>query len=172
MWFSNCNGYLLLHELDCTPLMLKWRREWWSLKNTSRPEWAVCKFLHYLLNTSVMIIIAGASLSEQHTDLLICYCTKQDSSRTGRYLGITYDKPTARTGTVNVSTRGPIFVILKFKCTRLKFSVYGCKQTDIHTHVRNAVTLVWGSLRLAPITCRKYYKIKRMFQGSVQLITA
>ena len=24
------------------------------------------------------------------------------------------------------------------------------KQTDIHTHMRNAVTLVWGSLRLAP----------------------
>ena len=27
-----------------------------------------------------------------------------------------------------------------------------CKQTDRHTHVScNAVTLVWGSLRLAPI---------------------
>ena len=53
-----------------------------------------------------MIIIAGASLSEQHTDLLLCHCTKQDSSRTSRYmyLGITYDKPTARTATVNVST--------------------------------------------------------------------
>ena len=25
------------------------------------------------------------------------------------------------------------------------------KQTSIHTHVRNAVTLVWGSLRLAPM---------------------
>ena len=25
------------------------------------------------------------------------------------------------------------------------------RQTDIHMHVRNAVTLVWGSLRLAPI---------------------
>ena len=25
------------------------------------------------------------------------------------------------------------------------------KQADIHTHVRNAVTLVWGSLRLAPM---------------------
>ena len=38
---------------------------------------------------------------------------------------------------------------------QFKFSVYGHKQTskqaDIHTHVRNAVTLVWGSLRLAPI---------------------
>ena len=54
--------------------------------------------------TSVMIIIAGASLSEQRIDLLICHCTKQDSSRTSRYLGITYDKPTARTATVNVST--------------------------------------------------------------------
>ena len=54
--------------------------------------------------TSVMIIIAGVSLSEQHTDLLICHCTKQDLSRTSRYLGITYDKPTARTATVSVST--------------------------------------------------------------------
>ena len=25
------------------------------------------------------------------------------------------------------------------------------KQANIHTHVRNAVPLVWGSLRLAPI---------------------
>ena len=25
------------------------------------------------------------------------------------------------------------------------------RQTEIHTHVRNAVMLVWGSLRLAPI---------------------
>ena len=54
--------------------------------------------------TSVMIIIAGASLSEQHTDLLIFHCTKQDLSRTSRCLGITYDKPTARTATVSVST--------------------------------------------------------------------
>ena len=30
------------------------------------------------------------SLSKQHTDLLICHCTKQDLSRTSRYLGITY----------------------------------------------------------------------------------
>ena len=28
--------------------------------------------------------------------------------------------------------------------------VYGRKQASIHTHVRNAVTLVWGSLRLTP----------------------
>ena len=41
-------------------------------------------------STSMMIIIAGASLSEQHTDLTICHkiCTKQDLSRvrTSRYL--------------------------------------------------------------------------------------
>ena len=35
------------------------------------------------------------------------------------------------------------------------FKIYGIwpqasKQASIHTHVRNAVTLVWGSLRLAP----------------------
>ena len=29
--------------------------------------------------------------------------------------------------------------------------VYGRGQTDIHTTSANAVTLVWGSLRLAPI---------------------
>ena len=33
-----------------------------------------------------------------------------------------------------------------------KWSVQASKQTNIHTHVRNEVTLVWGSLRLAPIT--------------------
>ena len=32
--------------------------------------------------TSVMIYHRGASLSEQHTDLLICHCTKQDLSHT------------------------------------------------------------------------------------------
>jgi len=53
---------------------------------------------------SVMIIITGASLSEQHTDLLICHCTKQDLLRTSGYLGITYDKPTASIATVSLST--------------------------------------------------------------------
>ena len=38
-----------------------------------------------------------------------------------------------------------------FKCAHLKFTVYGRKQTYIHTTSANAVTLVWGSLRLAPI---------------------
>ena len=52
-------------------------------------------------------------------------------------------------------TSSSIFVILKFQRIHLKFSVYGRKQTDrhtyIHTHMHNAVTLVWGSLRLAQI---------------------
>ena len=30
------------------------------------------------------------------------------------------------------------------------WSVHASKHTSIHTHVRNEVTLVWGSLRLAP----------------------
>ena len=38
-----------------------------------------------------------------------------------------------------------------FKFAHLKFTVYGRGQTDIHTTSANAVTLVWGSLRLAPI---------------------
>ena len=45
---------------------------------------------------------------------------------------------------------------LKFKRAHLKLTVCGrkqvSKQANIHTHVRNAVPLVWGSLRLAPIT--------------------
>ena len=40
-----------------------------------------------------------------------------------------------------------------FECAHLKFTVSGgSKPTNKHTRVRNAVTLVWGSLRLAPIT--------------------
>ena len=32
------------------------------------------------------------------------------------------------------------------------WSVHASKRTSIHTHVRNEVTLVWGSLRLVPIS--------------------
>ena len=39
-----------------------------------------------------------------------------------------------------------------FKCAHLKFTVYGRKQTDIHKTFTIAVTLVWGSLRLPPVT--------------------
>ena len=39
-----------------------------------------------------------------------------------------------------------------FTCAHLKFTVYGHKQRDIHTISTNAVMLVWGSLRLTPIT--------------------
>ena len=49
-----------------------------------------------------------------------------------------------------------VFVILTFHHTHLKFTVYGRKQTsqqaNIHMHMRNAAQLVWGSLRLAPIS--------------------
>ena len=39
-----------------------------------------------------------------------------------------------------------------FECSHLKFMVSGwSKQTSIHTRVHNAVTLVWGSLRFAPV---------------------
>ena len=44
------------------------------------------------------------------------------------------------------------FIISKFKPARLKFTVYGHKQPSIHTHIHNTETLVWDSLRLAPIT--------------------
>ena len=47
-----------------------------------------------------------------------------------------------------------IFVILKFKRAHLKFMVWRKQafKKNIHTHVHNAVTLVWGSLRLTPIS--------------------
>ena len=40
-----------------------------------------------------------------------------------------------------------------FKCAHLKFMIYGRKQayTHTHTHMRNAVPPLWGSLRLTPI---------------------
>ena len=46
------------------------------------------KYTHVERTTSVMIIIVGASPSEQHTDLLICHRTKQDLSHASRYLGM------------------------------------------------------------------------------------
>ena len=52
-----------------------------------------------------------------------------------------------------------------FKHAHLKFMVYGrkqaSKQTSIHTHVRNVVTLMWGSLRLAPINPLSYCALCR-----------
>ena len=41
-------------------------------------------------------------------------------------------------------------MFVKFKHANLKFTVYGRKQASIHTLSVNAITLVWGSLRLAP----------------------
>ena len=43
-------------------------------------------------------------------------------------------------------------IFVKYLNVHLKFTVYGRKQARIHTHFRNAVPLVWGLLRLAPIT--------------------
>ena len=62
--------------------------------------------------TSVMIHHRGASLSEQHTDLQICHCTKQDLSRTSRYVVKSSPEiaryrirmPTARAATLSVAT--------------------------------------------------------------------
>ena len=51
--------------------------------------------------TSVMMIITGASLSKQHTDLLICHCTKLCHEQVDIYVS---HKPTARTATVSVAT--------------------------------------------------------------------
>ena len=65
----------------------------------------------------------------------------------------------------NSECMSSIFVILKFKCAHLKFTVYGHKQASklasIYTHVCNAVTLLWGSLRLTPIR-KSNYKVKCM----------
>ena len=47
-----------------------------------------------------------------------------------------------------------VFIILKFNRAHLgiwpQASKQASKQADIHTHVCNAVLLVWGSLRLSP----------------------
>ena len=74
--------------------------------------------------TSVMLYHLGASLSKQHTDLLICHYTKQDLSRTSRYLGITYiRKPTARTATVSVATYAWTKLYTKVMSYKCRFSL-------------------------------------------------
>ena len=80
----------------------------------------------------------GASLSEQHTDftdLLICHCTNQDLSRTSRYLGITCDKPTARTAAVSVST---------YAQTKLYTKVISCIYAD-GPHLKWPQPLSWSN---------------------------
>ena len=64
--------------------------------------------------TSVMIYHRGASLSEEHTDLLICHCTKQDLLHTStcRYVEKSSPEiarycirmPTAREATLSEAT--------------------------------------------------------------------
>ena len=43
-----------------------------------------------------------------------------------------------------LSTQGRSKLGKILKCVNLKFSVYDRKQTNIHTHLCNAVLLVWG----------------------------
>ena len=59
-----------------------------------------------------------------------------------------------------------------FERAHLKFTVSGrSKQANIHTHFRNAVTLVWGSLRLAPIKCRwQDPRCSHIFQTNKQFV--
>ena len=51
-------------------------------------------------------------------------------------------------------TLAPIRILRSLKIYGIwpRASKQASKQANIHTHVRNAVPLVWGSLRLAPIT--------------------
>ena len=61
--------------------------------------------------------------------------------------------PTLHSGSspaFHVSARG-CSIFGKHLNAYLKFTVYDRKHGRIHTHLRNAVRLVWGSLRLAPI---------------------
>ena len=68
----------------------------------------LCTSVH-VYYTSVMIYHRGASLREQHTDLL---CTKQDLSHTSTFVDESSPKisrycirmPTARSATLNVTT--------------------------------------------------------------------
>ena len=63
------------------------------------------------VKTSVMIHHRGVSLSEQHTDLPIGHCTKQDLCHTSRYAAKSSPEiarycilmPTARAATVSVA---------------------------------------------------------------------
>ena len=55
-----------------------------------------------------------------------------------------------------------------FECAHLKFTVSGRskqtnKRTSIHTRVCNAVTLVWGSLRLAPIISIRHMAVQSLW---------
>ena len=59
-----------------------------------------------------------------------------------------------------------------FECAHLKFTVRGRskqtnkqtnKRTSIHTRVHNAVTLVWGSLRLAPIISIRHMAVQSLW---------
>ena len=55
----------------------------------------------------------------------------------------------------------------KYLNAHLKFTVYGCKQTStLQTHFRNAVPLVWGSLRLTPSTVLTIYYIPTFCRSS------
>ena len=45
-----------------------------------------CQSAASVILPGVMIYLRGVSLSEQHTDLLICHCTKRDLSLTSRYV--------------------------------------------------------------------------------------
>ena len=60
-----------------------------------------------------------------------------------------------------------------FKYAHLKFTVYGRKHTYIHTTSANAVTLVWGSLRLVPINAMQlmphYHDLRFLYQGAQEL---
>ena len=59
--------------------------------------------------------------------------------------------------TMNLKSTCAKLKCLRFRSLNLIFGIW--PQTDIHTHAsRNAVTLVWGSLRLAPINlCQKIF---------------
>ena len=52
------------------------------------------------------------------------------------------------------------------ECAHLKFTVSGqSKQTNKHyTHLCNAVTLVWDSLRLTPMMCQSVFELTHFIQ--------
>jgi len=50
-----------------------------------------------------------------------------------------------------LSTQGRSKLRKILKCVNLKFTVYDCKQTDIHMYLCNAVQLVW---RLPKYICK------------------
>ena len=104
-------------------------------------------YFNFILLLVRWFIIVGASLSEQCiADLMSWHTSQQNLSPSAvPWAGFLH------TNACTTELPEDVRFSWNITFTHLKFMVYGRKQTDIHTTSAHAVTLVWGSLRLAPI---------------------